>query len=51
MQGKSFENILSDKFPFEPTKSQERSFRIIADFLTRAKNKEILLITGYAGTG
>ena len=51
MQGKSFHNILTDKFPHEPTQSQVRGFRIIADFLTRSKNKEILLIKGYAGTG
>ena len=51
MQGKSFENILSDKFPFKPTKSQQSSFRIIAEFLTNSSNNEILLIKGYAGTG
>ena len=51
MQGKSFHDILTDKFPFEPTQSQVRGFRIIADFLTRSKNNEILLIKGYAGTG
>ena len=51
MQGKSFENILSDKFPFKPTKSQQSSFRIIAEFLTNSTNNEILLIKGYAGTG
>ena len=51
MKGKSFHNILTDKFPHEPTQSQVRGFRIIADFLTRSKNNEILLIKGYAGTG
>ncbi len=51
MLGKSFHNILTDKFPFEPTESQERGFRIIAEFLTHYNSNEILLIKGYAGTG
>ena len=51
MQGKSFHNILIDKFPFEPTKSQKRGFGIIDKFITHSKKNEILLIKGYAGTG
>ena len=51
MQGKSFQNILINKFPFEPTESQERGFTIISNFIIYSKKNELLLIKGYAGTG
>ena len=51
MQGKSFQKILIDKFPFETTESQLRGIIIIAEFLTRSRSNGILLIKGYAGTG
>ena len=51
MQGKSFHNILINKFPFEPTESQKKGLRTIAEFLTNSKKNEMLLIKGYAGTG
>ena len=51
MQGKSFHNILSEKFRFEPTQSQKAGFKKIAQYLTVPQKNEMLLIKGYAGTG
>lgn len=44
--------ILSTKFPFEPTKGQLQLFELFNDFLLKEKvQKPTLLIRGYAGTG
>ena len=51
MKGKTFHDLLKDKFPFKPTKSQEKGFKAISEFLTNSKKNKILLIKGYAGTG
>ena len=51
MKGKSFYDLLKDKFPFKPTKSQEKGFKAISEFLINYKKYKILLIKGYAGTG
>ena len=51
MKGKTFHDLLKDKFPFKPTKSQEKGFKAISEFLTNSKKNKMLLIKGYAGTG
>ena len=44
MKGKPFHDLLRDKFPFKPTKSQEKGFKAISEFLTNSKKNKILLI-------
>ena len=51
MSNPSFHNILIEKFRFEPTSSQAKGFKKIADFLSDAPDDSLLLIKGYAGTG
>jgi ATP-dependent exoDNAse (exonuclease V) alpha subunit len=44
--------ILSSKFPFEPTKGQKKLFLLFDDFLLKkGLTKPTLTIRGYAGTG
>ena len=44
--------ILTTKFPFEPTKGQLQLFELFNEFLLKEKvEKPTLLIRGYAGTG
>ncbi|MEK9610014.1 MAG: AAA family ATPase, partial [Flavobacteriaceae bacterium] len=47
----SFHKILTEKFDFQPTPSQEEGFEKIAHFVSHSKNNTLLLIKGYAGTG
>ncbi len=42
--------ILSNRFPYDPTRGQQALFRLFDD-LTRKKKTDTLLIKGYAGTG
>ena len=51
MSNPSFNNILLEKFRFEPTASQVKGFEKIAHFLSDAPDDSLLLIKGYAGTG
>lgn len=44
--------ILSSKFPFEPTEGQKELFRLFDDFLLKKRlHKPTLILRGYAGTG
>lgn len=51
MPNPSFQNILTEKFRFQPTASQRKGFEKIAHFLSDATDDSLLLIKGYAGTG
>jgi exodeoxyribonuclease-5 len=42
---------LEDHLSYRPTDSQRKLFGVLADFIVNRRNDEILLITGYAGTG
>ncbi len=44
-------NVLTEQLGHQPTASQERMIKMIPDFLTGGKGKEILLVKGFAGTG
>ena len=46
-----FYNSLVEKFPFEPTKSQDDLLQKLTDFIYNSNNKSLFLIKGYAGTG
>ena len=46
-----FYNSLVEKFPFEPTKSQDDLLQQLTDFIYNSNNKSLFLIKGYAGTG
>ena len=44
--------ILTDKFPFEPTRGQQELFKRFDDFLLKKDlDRPTMLIRGYAGTG
>ncbi|UII27266.1 AAA family ATPase [Fulvivirga maritima] len=43
--------ILKNKFPFEPTPGQLRLFEQVDRFLEEKREKSVLIIKGYAGTG
>ena len=42
---------LENHLSYTPTQSQKRLFAILADFIANRQANEILLVTGYAGTG
>lgn len=42
--------ILANKFPYSPTPGQTRFFRVFDQFI-QAKDRPVLLLKGYAGTG
>ena len=48
---KEFYNILLEKFPFQPTNSQNALMWELAEFLLETKSNALFLIKGYAGTG
>jgi exodeoxyribonuclease-5 len=43
--------ILSEKFPFEPTKDQTRFFELAEQFVQSKTARSTLVLKGYAGTG
>lgn len=51
MTSKLFYKLLRDNFPFEPTLKQDIFFQKIANFIIDAKNDEIFVLKGFAGTG
>ena len=46
-----FYNNLVEKFPFEPTISQDSLLSKLTDFILENNNNVIFIIKGYAGTG
>ena len=42
---------ICQNFPHNPTEEQVSAIQILADFVFSGKPDELLLITGYAGTG
>lgn len=51
MNPEKFCSELKALFPFEPTESQERWFPEVTDFIFDSKKNNVLVLTGYAGTG
>ncbi len=51
MNAASFNSLLQNKFPFDPTFKQAVFFEKIASFLTDKSNDSIFVLKGYAGTG
>ncbi|MDV7188426.1 AAA family ATPase [Lutibacter sp. TH_r2] len=46
-----FRTQLLEKFPFEPTVSQENLLNNLADFIFDKNNQSLFVLKGYAGTG
>ncbi len=46
-----FYDILLEKFPFQPTNSQDVLMSTLSEFLLEKNNNALFLIKGYAGTG
>ncbi len=46
-----FYNDLVEKFPFEPTSSQDLLLSKLSEFVFEKNNKSLFVIKGYAGTG
>lgn len=42
---------LEDHLGYAPTQSQKKLFGMLADFMINRKKSEVMLVTGYAGTG
>ena len=51
METPKFYLELKHKFPHNPTNKQDRTLRLLADFILNKSNNEIFLLKGYAGTG
>ena len=47
----TFQQVLKDKFPHQPTVKQERALQQLSDFILSKEKDEIFLLKGYAGTG
>lgn len=43
--------ILTEQLGHQPTTSQKKMIHLIPDFITRGKDKDIMLVKGFAGTG
>ncbi len=48
---KTFYTLLLDKFPYEPTKTQDTLLKQLSDFVFNNNSKSLYLLKGYAGTG
>lgn len=46
-----FEELVIDNFPHEPTSNQIDLIKTLCAFLTEKEEKQLFLMTGYAGTG
>ncbi|MBQ7222588.1 MAG: AAA family ATPase [Bacteroidales bacterium] len=46
-----FENKLVSNLEFEPTEDQKHLFKVLSEFVTLNDNSDIMVVTGYAGTG
>ncbi|TAJ15703.1 ATP-dependent endonuclease [Marinilabiliaceae bacterium JC017] len=44
-------NVLTQKFSFAPTPSQEKAIGALARFLTSSEQQKVMILKGYAGTG
>lgn len=42
---------IKEFFPYEPTAEQEKTLKLLANYILSQKNDEIFLLRGYAGTG
>lgn len=51
LTSRDFQNILTKKFPHQPTLLQQLTFEKISDFLFSRNRQELFLLKGYAGTG
>lgn len=51
MQPSDFKLLLVKKFPFQPTQSQQKWLEDMTSFLFYAKDNEVFILKGYAGTG
>lgn len=47
----SFQKLLKDKFPHEPTRKQNRALEGLADYVLSKNSNDIFLLKGFAGTG
>ena len=45
-----FTDLIKD-FPHTPTIKQDRTLKLLADFVMSNNNNEVFLLKGYAGTG
>ena len=47
----TFYTLLLEKFPFEPTNTQNKLLKQLSDFIFNDNDKSLYLLKGYAGTG
>lgn len=45
------ERQIKENFPYQPTSEQEKTIKLLADFLVSAQEDRIFVLRGYAGTG
>lgn len=45
------ERQIKENFPYQPTSEQEKTIKMLADFLVSAQENRIFVLRGYAGTG
>lgn len=51
MDALQFSQLLLDKFPFQPTDSQQLAIKQLSEFLFTESNNTLFVLKGYAGTG
>lgn len=51
MDALQFSKLLLDKFPFQPTDSQQLAIKQLSKFLFTESNNKLFVLKGYAGTG
>ncbi len=51
MDALQFSQLLLDKFPFQPTDSQQLAIKQLSKFLFTESNNKLFVLKGYAGTG
>jgi len=51
MDALQFSQLLLDKFPFQPTDSQQLAIKQLSEFLFTESNNKLFVLKGYAGTG